>query len=277
MLAGELPWDKPVVDNKEFSDWIENDYYKRTPWCKLENTALSLLRRMLYVDAGQRISLKQVKQSAWYMRTITFETTRNTFSTSQQNQIYLSQPNYATSPIEMQIHDSNDDCTCIESTEHLHSHIQSFSQPISTDNMLLNSQANTQSLSSQMSQVSPFIRLVKRMTRMFVHMSVDQAVNELKRLFQKFMFEYKVHNTVTSHRQRQITVTTIDKRQTPLTFQINIIEMNSLQNDVLVDFRLSKGDGLEFKKIFMNIKASLDNYVCKKYVFMNPSQCCDGH
>ena len=48
-------------------------------------------------------------------------------------------------------------------------------------------------------------------------------------------------------------------------------------NEVLLDFRLSKGDGLEFKKIFMKIKSSLAHIVCKRYVFTNSAMkgCCD--
>ncbi len=58
-----------------------------------------------------------------------------------------------------------------------------------------------------------------------------------------------------------------------LVFKVNIIEMNA-KNEVLVDFRLSRGDGLEFKKVFMKIKESLTPIVCKKYVFTNMHGCC---
>ena len=88
----------------------------------------------------------------------------NQSSTNQTNSIYLSQPTtcfntsingYTTShginsssSIEMIISDTNNDCECIvhghgiATGEQLANaaHIQSFSQPISTDNMLLNSQ-----------------------------------------------------------------------------------------------------------------------------------------
>jgi serine/threonine-protein kinase Chk1 len=86
------------------------------------------------------------------------------------------------------------------------------------------------------------------------------------------MYDFKV--CVINQRQRQLTVVTSDKRQTLLTFKVNIIDMNA-QNEVLVDFRLSKGDGLEFKKIFMKIKSSLAPVVCKRYVFVNSHACCE--
>lgn len=49
----------------------------------------------------------------------------------------------------------------------------------------------------------------------------------------------------------QITISTVDKRKMQLIFKINIIHMDS---KTLVDFRLSKGCGIEFKKEFVKIK-----------------------
>ena len=58
--------------------------------------------------------------------------------------------------------------------------------------------------------------------------------------------------------------------------KINIMDMMGPHNkEVLVDFRLSKGDGLEFKKIFMKFKQLLTPVVCRRYVFVNSHACCD--
>lgn len=165
---------------------------------------------------------------------------------------------------------------------------ESFSQPITYENGILNSQLNSSSqyLSSQYnsqyssqlgsqfasSSQSPLLKLVKRLTRMFVHSNAEICTEELKKIFVKSLFDYKVN--VTNQRQRQITVVTSDKRQMPLTFKVNIIEMMS-KNEVLLDFRLSKGDGLEFKKIFINVKNKLSHIACKRFVFDNPVGCCD--
>jgi serine/threonine-protein kinase Chk1 len=138
--------------------------------------------------------------------------------------------------------------------------------------MFLNSQVTQTQTASQFGTQSPLLKLVKRMTRMFIHLNVSECSEELKKLFTKFMYDYKC--SIINVRQHQITVTTSDKRQTLLTFKVNIVEMNA-QNEVLCDFRLSKGDGLEFKKIFMKIKSSLSHVVCKRYVFTNNNGCCN--
>lgn len=56
----------------------------------------------------------------------------------------------------------------------------------------------------------------------------------------------------------QITISTVDKRKMPLILKMNVIEMD---NKTLVDFRLSKGCGIEFKKVFVNIKQLLKHII----------------
>jgi serine/threonine-protein kinase Chk1 len=306
MLAGELPWDKPVVDCEDFVSWVKYNNYQKTPWCKIDNTALSLLRNMLMFDPAQRFTLRQVKSSAWFIKAYKQPAYE---SFNQNNGMFLSQPTYVFMhesasgnmptqnkagllaggiPTELEYTDSQQNCECSSSMHQSPppppvplrpivnnaNNLPSFSQPIYVDNMFLNSQApNTQTISSQAASQSPLFKLVKRMTRMFVHLNVEGCAEELKKLFTKFKYDFRV--SVINERQRQITVTTSDRRQSLLTFKVNIIEMNA-QNEVLVDFRLSKCDGLEFKKIFMRIKTSLLPIVCKRYVFTNNSLgCCD--
>ena len=310
MLAGELPWDKPILECADFVSWIKNNY-QRTPWCKIENTALSLMRNILKFDPVDRFTIKQIKASAWFTRThknSPYETVSSLNENDMNSWGFLSQPAYiyfndtaasnnsaivssflGTMATELEVTDSQQNCECSDMQisnqvplKNATNHFESFSQPISTENMFLNSQVNaTQTINSQFgsqfqsqaaASQSPLLKLVKRMTRMFVHSNAEGATEELKKVFHKFMYEHKI--TITNQRQRQITVSTSDKRQTLLTFKVNIIEMNC-QNEVLVDFRLSKGDGLEFKKIFMKIKSSLSHIVCKRYVFKNSHACCD--
>ena len=55
----------------------------------------------------------------------------------------------------------------------------------------------------------------------------------------------------------QITVSTVDRRKMQLVFKASVLEMG---NDiVLLDFRLSRGDGLEFKRQFVKLKELLKN------------------
>lgn len=62
----------------------------------------------------------------------------------------------------------------------------------------------------------------------------------------------------------QVTVSTTDRRNNKLIFKINLVEMDE---KILVDFRLSKGDGLEFKRHFLKIKGKLSDVVSSQKVW----------
>lgn len=312
MLAGELPWDKPVIECPDFVAWIKNNSYQKTPWCKIENSALSLMRNILTYDPLQRFTIRQIKSCTWFTRMVKNKPFQpvNALGQSGGDMAFLSQPTYfygndstntpsALGPMcsELEVTDSQANCECSQMNQEMTlinqnsagHNFESFSQPITYENGILNSQfqnsqfQNSQFQNSQFSSQigsqlasasqSPLVKLVKRLTRMFVHLNADACTDELKKLFHKNLYDYKVN--VTNQRQRQITVTTNDKRGMILTFKVNIIEMNC-KNEVLLDFRLSKGDGLEFKKIFTSAKNNLKHVACKRYVFgTNKGGCCD--
>lgn len=58
----------------------------------------------------------------------------------------------------------------------------------------------------------------------------------------------------------QLTITTVDRRKMQLIFKASIIDMDG---KTLLDFRLSKGCGLEFKRTFLKIRSSLGDSVLK--------------
>lgn len=60
-----------------------------------------------------------------------------------------------------------------------------------------------------------------------------------------------------------MTISTVDRRKLQLVFKVNIIEMD---HNLMLDFRLSKGDGIEFKRSFIKIKKALNDIVGKDVV-----------
>uniref|UniRef100_A0A8C2VA15 non-specific serine/threonine protein kinase n=1 Tax=Chinchilla lanigera TaxID=34839 RepID=A0A8C2VA15_CHILA len=59
----------------------------------------------------------------------------------------------------------------------------------------------------------------------------------------------------------QVTVPTTDRRNNKLIFKVNSVEMDE---KILVDFQLSKGDRLEFKRHFLKIKGKLSDVSSQK-------------
>lgn len=129
-----------------------------------------------------------------------------------------------------------------------------FSQPTLLDDLILCTQLNPTQGNSQ----NPFQRLVKRMTRFFVTTQFDDTIQRITETISDFGYTWK------SADSSLITVSTIDRRKIQLVFKINIIEMD---NNILVDFRLSKGDGIEFKRRFVAIKRNLVDVISKEQNF----------
>ncbi|KAJ7333065.1 Serine/threonine-protein kinase Chk1 [Desmophyllum pertusum] len=123
-----------------------------------------------------------------------------------------------------------------------------FSQPVHPDHMLLSTQMQSTPGASQ----SPFQRLVRRMTRFHTKKTPDKMLHKLKEVLDNLKYNFTVNSP------RQVTIFTTDRRRNKLSIKVNLIEMNP---SLLVDFRLSKGDGLDFKRHFLKIKAQLKDII----------------
>lgn len=126
-----------------------------------------------------------------------------------------------------------------------------FSQPALLDDLLLCTQNQTQSMAASQ---NVFQRLVRRMTRFFVTTKHDDTVQILSIELDKLGYTHKLND------DNVMTIATIDRRKLRLVFKAHIIEMDG---KILLDFRLSKGCGLEFKRRFMKIKQNLSCVVMK--------------
>lgn len=126
-----------------------------------------------------------------------------------------------------------------------------FSQPAMLDDMLLCTQMNQTQSASQ----NVFQRLVRRMTRFFVTTRHDDTIKRLVATIEKLGYICKI-----SDDNLVVTITTIDRRKLHLVFKAHVIEMDG---KILLDFRLSKGCGLEFKRRFIKIKQLMEDVVLK--------------
>ncbi|XP_014816529.1 PREDICTED: serine/threonine-protein kinase Chk1 [Calidris pugnax] len=131
----------------------------------------------------------------------------------------------------------------------------SFSQPACPEHMLLNSQL----LGTPGTSQSPWQRLVKRMTRFFTKLDAEGSYRALREVCEKMGYGWKKSCT------NQVTISTTDRRNNKLIFKVNLVEMES---KILVDFRLSKGDGLEFKRHFLKIKGKLSDVISTQKVWL---------
>uniref|UniRef100_A0A336L1Y4 non-specific serine/threonine protein kinase n=2 Tax=Culicoides sonorensis TaxID=179676 RepID=A0A336L1Y4_CULSO len=263
LLSGELPWDQPTTNCAEFIAWKSNTYQSRTPWSKLNTLAISLLRKILAVNPSERISLKNIMQHRWCTQkfspvescdvTDSGDMPRAKRLCSNVNlmgsntddslsRMCLSQPmpssKYAVSEV-------STDCDAPNNSNNYGDRISfCFSQPTMMDDLLLCTQMNATQCAN------PFQRLVKRMTRFCVSTSFDETVQKLTSVLENLGFQYKTHD------DNVVTIMTTDRRKADLIFKVTLLEM---EGKILLDFRLSKGCGLDFKRGFMKIRDTLNS------------------
>lgn len=130
-----------------------------------------------------------------------------------------------------------------------------FSQPAMLEDLLMCSQTTQQTTASLSQPQNVFQRLVRRMTRFFVTIPHEEAVKRLRDVCEGLGYTCKL-----SDDYRTLTINTVDKRKLRLIFKALVIEMD---RKVLLDFRLSKGCGLEFKRRFMKIKGLMEDVVLR--------------
>ncbi|XP_022101375.1 serine/threonine-protein kinase Chk1-like [Acanthaster planci] len=264
MLGGELPWDEPTNACKEFSNWLDRKMHL-SPWKKIDPLPLALLRKILNESPSRRCTIATMRKDRWYSaktwphrppsssptssgsfkRRCSGNDLSPTSSIRRENSATIS----SSQPIPLAAPDTPVPETTKESVEKLILGV-SFSQPVHMDSLLLSSQIQSTPGGSQ----TPMQRLVKRMTRVFTKLRPDEAVKKLTAVLEKMGYVWKL-TTV-----RQVTISSQDRRKNPLIFKAHLHEMD---DKVLIDFRLSKGDGIEFKRHFLKIKGKLAHITTK--------------
>ncbi|XP_065055969.1 serine/threonine-protein kinase Chk1-like isoform X1 [Rhopilema esculentum] len=273
MLAGELPWDEPSDRCKEYIDWKENRSYN-TPWTKIDTIPLALLKKILQPNSEKRYTIPQIKKDKWFMRSFStlkskspreglssclssctppqcsqgfkrHRSDRDTTPSSKKSRLRIS----STQPEPRLRNDTgyNDEEDDDGDRKNEWTNL-CFSQPLHVDDLIL-----SQTQSTPGSSQNPIQHLAKRMTRFSVSKSFEEFTKKLLCLFEDFKYNYKT----LAH--GQFSISTIDRRRNQLSFRINLIDMN--RKPLLVDFRHCKGDGIEFKRQFRNLREKLSKYI----------------
>uniref|UniRef100_W5K9B4 Serine/threonine-protein kinase CHK1 n=1 Tax=Astyanax mexicanus TaxID=7994 RepID=W5K9B4_ASTMX len=234
MLAGELPWDQPSESCQEYFDWLQKKTYL-TPWKKIDSIPLGLLTKMLLHSPEDRLTIPQIKKHRWFSRSF------KSGAVEDRVQISSSQPE------PQGLWEVREDVVHSDGAQ------VSFSQPACPDHMLLGSQLMGTPGASQ----NPWQRLVKRMTRFFTTLNAEKSCTALRDACVAMGYTWKQSCT------NQATVSTLDRRNNKLIFKVHFLEM---EERILLDFRLSKGDGLEFKRIFLKLKQKLADIISNQRV-----------
>jgi len=229
LLAGELPWDEPSVDCESYRNWKDQTFKENSLWSKIDNLCLSLITKILNRNVKQRYTIADIRNTKW------FKKYSNNKLNGKSHQIMSPVVNkkrkYIASqsqPVKIQKCEDNTDVV-----DSFGSPIKSFSQPAGyLEDMVLSTQCTQMSQLSQGNYVNVYQRLVKRMTRFFSSLPIDETCDHLATVLEKM--DYTVNRSTSN----LFTVSTLDKRKIPLVFKATVFEMK--QDQVLIDFRLSR-------------------------------------
>ena len=256
LLAGELPWDKPSKDNTEFQQWSHQNFLI-SPWSKISNEPLALLKKMLRISPAKRYSIEQIKKHVWFKKKYAIARLSPSQEASRSysaKKIKIeSSPRYlertgcertvtSSQPVvvdnnEVLLKSAGTDC---------------FTQPSCYDELIIGTQLSCTQGGSQM----PFQHLATRMTRFHTKLEPLAVWNKLNTVLKKLLYDPKP-----SPDQTSISVFTEDRRGYPLGMRISLFQLKP--GYLLVDFRRSKGDGIEFKRIFKTIREQLADIISK--------------
>ncbi|XP_068225802.1 serine/threonine-protein kinase grp-like [Palaemon carinicauda] len=266
LLAGELPWDEPTFSCQEYISWKDKDcsLFTTTPWTKIDNLALSLLRKVLNTVPRHRASIPQITGHQWFnknfMKSSGIRTGESLTPGTKRMCSELERANSAMDDLSTRMICSQPEAPSVVTIDaggqaNVKIGMMSFSQPAQPDQLLLSQMTQ----GTQASQ-TPLQRLVKRMTRVLVRTSFPDTITHLEALFTKLKYTHRCHTA------NVLTVTTLDRRGAQLVYKATVIDMGQ---HILVDFRLSKGCGLDFKRHFIRVKEGLSHIIVKGPVTWN--------
>ena len=69
LLSGELPWDAPTPKCKSFTEWCGHNYFV-SPWSKIGNEPLALLKKMLHRSPSKRYNISEIKDHIWCKKSV---------------------------------------------------------------------------------------------------------------------------------------------------------------------------------------------------------------
>eukprot|EP00731_Ephydatia_muelleri_P007105 Em0003g1353a len=260
LLAGELPWDTPTSDCAEYREWCYQNYFF-SPWTKISNEPLALLKKILRQAPSKRHTLESIKKHLWYRKSYPVVTQ----SPSQEALSLVSPSCQHTRRVKVESSPRYGDRpgSDVVSSQPVNAHcedvggdgkvtVESFTQPSTFDEIVLGTQIPCTPGASQ----NLFQRLTLRMTRFYTNLASAKVWSRLNQIMKSLAFE-----TRTSMDQASLMISTMDRRKQPLSFKVSIYELKS--DLLLVEFRRSKGDGIEFKKMFRQIRQLCEDMVCK--------------
>ncbi|OQV13356.1 Serine/threonine-protein kinase Chk1 [Hypsibius exemplaris] len=253
MVTGEQPWEQASTEQESFQLW-KMAALTTSPWNKLPSECLALLRMMLDPNPETRATIVRIRNNHWYRRGFTDRALGAPAPKRIRYDLHvLSVPQRA---IDCRPTGRSSGHSSFKDDQ---ADPKMFSQPVRLEDLLL---SQTQGVECLMEQ-SPFARMVKRLTRFYISCGVQEVVETLTGILDQ------LHMHIAHTSPGLYTVTCQDRHKGLMVFKVSFVQNHE---KLLMDFRLSKGDGLEFKRIFALLRQKLDHIIAEDSVAWSVSK-----
>ncbi|GAU92836.1 hypothetical protein RvY_04868 [Ramazzottius varieornatus] len=240
MVSGELPWEQATMQHENFCLWKMNSL-TNSPWNKLPSECIALLRKTLDPNPDTRADIATIRADHWFRRGFTKRAIR---APAPKRFCYGGAHVFSVPTKTIHQYSSTMDSVNNDAGD---AHL--FSQPVRLEDLLMSQ--NTQGVEGLMQQ-SPFARMVKRITRFYISCGIPEVIETLSEILEP------MHMTLQRTSPGSFTVTGQDSHKGALVFKVSFVQTKT---KILMDFRLSKGDGLEFKRVFAVLREKLNHIV----------------
>uniref|UniRef100_A0A8R1Y0Z1 non-specific serine/threonine protein kinase n=1 Tax=Onchocerca volvulus TaxID=6282 RepID=A0A8R1Y0Z1_ONCVO len=278
MLTGELPWEEAIKTSSAFKIWLTKyEWRSWPPWDRLFGAITDLLRKMLDISEKRRIKIPEIEEHEFFVENIGYEipsakamrsdknkaadtatlaprtmsvalTDKNLSNLKEQNETAES-PNFLEKNCEVVVEDQKKSgpkkvkltSTNVEKKKKENQYRNSRELRLDTLTSNFFSQPVEIELLTQIDCSHPLALLTRRMTRFCVTKRAYEMMSIIKdRLDFKFTCMQRAPNMMSISGPR-----------------------NRMCYMVIVDCRRSHGDGIEFKRAFLDFKQRLDDVICE--------------
>lgn len=193
LLAGELPWDCPSIECESYRNWKEQTFKEKGLWSKIDNLCLSLVNKILNRNVKQRYTIAEIRNTKWFKKYNNPKLNSNSqiISPIVNKKRKITSSSQPTKVAKCELNNSN-----IDTVDGISQPLKSFSQPAIIEDMVINTQFTQMSQLSQGNYVNAYQRLVKRMTRFFTRLPVDETCEQLSNVLEKL--DYNVNKNASN-------------------------------------------------------------------------------
>ncbi|KAF9574374.1 Chk1 protein kinase [Mortierella alpina] len=279
MMIGNTPWELPSTDSEEFRLYQESHGNPtHEPWDRLQGHVRTLLLGMLRINPTKRYNIKHVLRDDWYNRPNKLLKNGHVNDPVQLASLLMDNVSETTySPVvaySQPLHTGR-----IEQSQNPVFDLRNFasSQPARNNERASDSSLGTRiaiswqdealELSQPATQITEatFLEVFssERLTRFFSETNPDDIIEALADAMVPNLVAHTVHANL-----QQITISTTDQRRCFLTGEVKVVPYG---NDChLVMFVKSRGDPLEWKRMFKALVATLQDAENPIHLQMNP-------